>query len=215
MKSPLLLETILVRQGKAPFLQLHEDRVFCTARDYGLPVLIAEKIVAIFDEVIQDYLESDISHEDYKCRVLYELVEDEKVPIIIHEVTMTPYTIREINSLQIMDGHHLDYHHKFADRTAINRLVDNRKPDCDDILIVQDGLVTDTSYCNIVFQKDDVLYTPKKPLLAGVRREHLLLSHQVIVKDIYVDQINQYDQVHLINAMIDLGESTVDVASIQ
>ena len=64
-----------------------------------------------------------------------------------------------------------DYSFKFSNRKAIDDLLKFRNG-CDDILIVRNGLITDTSYSNVVFRKDNMYFTPNFPLLNGTKRQN-------------------------------------------
>lgn len=215
MKSPLLLESILVHEGRIPLLESHLSRVFRAAQDYDLSVAEAKQVAIAFRDAVATCVASGIYVEKTKCRVVYSVSSDEALlPLCIHEITMTPYTMRPIRSLEIVEASSLDYHHKYADRSGLNQLVQNKSSNYDDVLIIQNGLVTDTSYCNIVFEKNGRYVTPLKPLLPGVRRSTLIDLGWIELADIPWDTIGEYDAVHLINAMIDLGELTLDTESI-
>ena len=56
--------------------------------------------------------------------------------------------MREIRSLKVVVDDRIDYSFKSADRSSLNRLT-AQKGDCDEIIIVKNGLVTDTSFTNI------------------------------------------------------------------
>ena len=75
------------------------------------------------------------------------------------------------------------------------------KEKCDDILIVMNGLITDTSLSNLVFYNGATWVTPKKPLLKGTCRERLLEEGQITECDIHVNEINRFIGCKLINAM--------------
>ena len=62
---------------------------------------------------------------------------------------------------------------KYADRSALARLL-QRRDDCDEILIVRDGAITDTSYSNVAFFDGRKYVTPDTFLLNGTRRQYLL-----------------------------------------
>ena len=81
---------------------------------------------------------------------------------------------REIRSLRLVAADdELDYHLKYADRSALARLL-QRRDDCDEILIVRDGAITDTSYSNVAFFDGRKYVTPDTFLLNGTRRQYLL-----------------------------------------
>ena len=54
-----------------------------------------------------------------------------------------------------------------------NQLIEKRKH-ADDIIIVKNGLVTDSFYANLAFLKNGIWFTPETPLLLGVQRQFLL-----------------------------------------
>ena len=95
-----------------------------------------------------------------KMRILY----NEET---IKDVSFQKYKYPEINSLKMVEGNDICYGLKFEDRTAINNLY-LQKEECDDILIIKDGFVTDTSFCNIIFVKNNTCFTPDTPLLEGI-----------------------------------------------
>ncbi len=80
------------------------------------------------------------------------------------------------------------------------------KDGCDDILIVNKGLITDTSYSNVVFRKDNMYFTPNFPLLNGTKRQKLIENRIIEEAVINVETIKQYDRVWLINALLDIED---------
>lgn len=137
-----------------------------------------------------------------KCRILYDRT-------AIREVTFTPYTLPTIKSLQIV-ATEIDYSLKYADRSALNKLMEQRGA-CDDILITKEGAITDTSFCNVVLENEEGLFTPDTPLLKGTKRALLLKKGVIKERRIAVSDLPSYHKIHLINAMIELGEVTNDL----
>jgi len=82
-----------------------------------------------------------------KCRIVYS--ND------IQEITYTPYQPKSIKSLKLVEDNTIDYHCKYLDRNHINELYTQRG-NCDDIIIVKNGMLTDSSYSNIALRKDGV-----------------------------------------------------------
>ena len=62
----------------------------------------------------------------------------------IHDITCTPYIRKEINSLHLVYDNNISYPYKSTDRSALNELK-KQQGDCDEILIVRDNHLTDTS----------------------------------------------------------------------
>ena len=80
------------------------------------------------------------------------------------------------------------------------------KSDCDDIIIIKDGFVTDASSSNLVFENKTGLYTPASYLLRGTKREYLLSKGLIEERIIKEDSLKEYDSIYLINAMVDLED---------
>jgi 4-amino-4-deoxychorismate lyase len=130
----------------------------------------------------------------FRCRILYDV---EKI-----EISYIPYIKREVKSLKVIDANEIEYANKYADRTALDKLF-MKKEGCDDILIVQNGFVRDTSIANIAFFDGEQWFTPKEPLLLGTTRRRLLDESKIVESEIRVEDIKQFKKVALMNAMID------------
>ncbi len=87
----------------------------------------------------------------------------------IEEVTYTPYQMRQVNTLRLVVDDAVDYTYKSTDREGLNRLY-ARRDGADDVLIVKDGRLTDTSIGNVAFFDGQKWYTPLHPLLKGTMR---------------------------------------------
>ena len=81
----------------------------------------------------------------------------------------------------------------------------------DDVLIVKNGFVTDTSFSNVVFRQDDRLFTPDTFLLNGCKRQELISKGTIEERKISLDDIKSYQCCYLINAMLDIEDNPFDV----
>ena len=118
---------------------------------------------------------------------------------------ITPYTIRKIQTFKLVHNNDIDYSKKYADRSVLDTLV-QQKGDCDEILIIQNGLVTDTSFSNIIFKRGNCWLTPKTPLLQGTCRARLLEKGVIEPQEIAISDLKQCSHFMLINAMLDFEE---------
>ena len=134
----------------------------------------------------------------FKLRLLYS-----KEPI---KAEFIPYQPKTWKTLRLVHTDSLQYGYKYADRSGLQKLFEQRGP-CDDILIVHQGLITDASSCNVVFFDGKVWVTPAQPLLPGTCRQRLLDEGMIIKRDIPVEDIRNYQKVRLINAFYDLEEA--------
>lgn len=94
---------------------------------------------------------------------------------------------------------------KYADRSALARLL-QRRDDCDEILIVRDGAITDTSYSNVAFFDGRKYVTPDTFLLNGTRRQYLLGTGVLTERRITPSDLGGFERVVLINAMLGIED---------
>lgn len=113
-----------------------------------------------------------------------------------------PYQMRMVASLRLVTSDKIDYSYKRTNREGLNELF-GRRGNADDILIVKDGYLTDTSIANIALYDGNSWYTPAHPLLRGTKRAELLDNQLIVEKDISWLQLDDYTHIMLFNAMID------------
>jgi 4-amino-4-deoxychorismate lyase len=138
----------------------------------------------------------------FKCRLVYS--QD------VHLLEFVPYERREIRTLKLVETDLESFDYKNEDRTGLNAAFAKRDG-CDDVLLIKNGLLTDTSYCNIAISDGKNWFTPRIPLLYGVNRAELLSNVKLVEKDISVGDLKNYRQIALFNAMIEFGELVLDV----
>ncbi len=141
----------------------------------------------------------------HKCRVVYNT--------IILGIEFSPYQLRPIRSLKIVNGAGIDYHYKYVDRRAIDALRELRE-ECDDILISLDGRVSDGSYANVALFDGTRWYTPSTVLLEGTKRARLIDEGTLAVAEVRTADIPSFETIALINALIDIGECVIPTSSI-
>ena len=188
----LLVETIRVENGKCLNIRFHNERMIRTLYEvFGFHKdILLENLISV-----PEFAESGI----FKCRVEYDHG--------IRRVEFMPYIIKKIRSLKLIEDNIIQYSHKFVDRSRLGELY-SRKGDADDILIIKNGMVTDTSYANVILRDSKGNWvTPLTYLLPGTRRASLLNSG--IIKEVSINHsdIKNYTEVKLINAMIGIDDT--------
>ncbi len=151
--------------------------------------------------VIPEHLDDGI----HKCRVIY--AEN------IESVEIFPYVKRQIKSLKLLNGNEIMYCYKFLDRQDIEKLYGQRGH-CDDVLIIKNGMLTDTSFCNIALFDGISWYTPEHPLLMGTQRQKLLDQKKMISKVLEAEDLKNYSKLCVFNAMIEFGEIVIPVENV-
>lgn len=185
-------ETICVQHRQfSNLLPYHEARLNHTRRELwniATPLDLRESLK------IPDF----VGEEKHKCRVTYG-------PEILN-IEWERYLPRPIKSLQLVQGDMIEYTYKYKNRDLLNRLY-VRRGDCDDVLIVKNGLIADTSYANVALFDGTSWYTPEVPLLPGTQRAFLLDEGVLIPREIKVGDLARYSSVKLFNAMLDWKEA--------
>ena len=194
----LLIESIKVIDGRYFNLFYHEQRMIRSLEtlcgydgDFNL-----EQFLSAFHPP---------SPGVFKCRLVYD---DES-----REVEFIPYEMKAIGSLKIVENNRIKYEFKYTNRKAIEKLY-ARRENCDDVLIVRKGKVTDSSFSNIVFRRGNTWVTPWSPLLRGTMRQNLIDSNRIQTEDIGINEIHSFQSFKLINALLEFEGPEIDVSRI-
>ncbi len=179
MNNIQYLETIKALDGTLYNLEYHQKRLDKTVKNANI--------------ILKDIIIPPLSGL-FRCRVVYNNNN--------YEVSYHPYKKKNIQTLKLVFADAISYARKYAERSQIDALT-RQKSLCDDILIVKNGLITDTSIANVAFKYKSNWVTPKKPLLYGTTRTRLLEKHKIIEEDICVKDLENFTQVALMNAMVD------------
>ena len=130
----------------------------------------------------------------YRCRVLYSTSSC--------EIEYLPYTKRDVKRLRFVTDNTIEYAQKSANRETLDKLF-SQKEECDDVIIIKNGLLRDTTIANIAFFDGKNWLTPREPLLRGTTRERLLDRGKIVVADITPEMVKGFEKLALMNAMID------------
>jgi 4-amino-4-deoxychorismate lyase len=181
------IESLRIEKHRPQHLGWHNKRLNETRQHFFGPVPeidLEERL--ILPEKMDDGI--------YKCRILY----GEK----IEEVAFQLYQPRSIKTLRLVKDDHVDYTYKYEDRRLFEHLM-AQKGDADDILIVKNGCMTDTSFSNIAFFDGKNWYTPDTFLLNGTCRQRLLADGTLQEARITLANLPAFSLVKPINAMLE------------
>ncbi len=195
-----LFESIKLLDGSFFHLDLHQERM-----DESLLQIFGHKNIHNLQSIVQN--QKFPQKGLFKYRLAYGL-EKFKIEII-------PYQSKKIKTLRIVSCDDINYELKFSDRKKFNFLL-KKNSDVDEILILKNGLLSDSSYSNIVLWNGEEWQTPRKPLLKGIQRKFLLSQNKIKVAEIGVSELDKYEKIGLINAMMDFEDmSVIEVENIQ
>lgn len=185
LNSNRLLETIRCEAGEPQHLVYHQQRLDFSLKRLGYTITYSlEELISPPDKGL------------YRCRFIYDQTG--------YLIEYHPYQPRAIQTLKLIHSD-INYSLKFADRTQLDHLF-ALKEAYDDVLIVRNGLLTDTSIANIALYIDDHWLTPKFPLLAGTTRSRLLDTRKIFTAALHVNDLKKASKIALMNAMMGFVE---------
>lgn len=190
----LLFETIKIRRRNILNIGFHNRRINRTRQELfgaGNEIDLAGIIK----------LPASLPGDICKCKVIYSRD--------ITEINFSEYHPKTVRTLTIVDSTGIDYRYKWVDRESIDRLVQSAATD--DIIILQNGYVTDASFANLALFNGQQWITPATPLLRGTMREQLILSGVLREQSVTCKELLGMKSVRLINAMLDFN-SFPDIA---
>jgi 4-amino-4-deoxychorismate lyase len=135
------------------------------------------------------------THQLTKCKLIYD--EDGIV-----NIEYSPYHKKNISSFALVSDNKVNYDLKKVNRKQIDDLF-AKKALNDEIIIIKNGLLTDTSIANIAVFYNDKWITPKYPLLCGTTRERYLQEGLLHEENITLSMLKKSTKIGLLNAMID------------
>ena len=183
------IESIKIEDQEIFLLDYHQKRVNETFKQFG-------KETSIDLEKIFKNLQHD---EDglYKLRIVYDL--DRK-----YTTQLIPYAIPEIDDFKLVENNTIDYSFKYENRKELNMMKEKAK--AEEIIIVKNNRITDTSFSNLLFQKGKDWFTPDTYLLNGVQRQYLLKNKKIKEAEITLQNLREFSHFQIINALNDFDD---------
>ncbi len=175
-------ETIRIEDGKICHTRYHNKRLNKTIRENF-------SLCPQYD--IRDFIKPPESKGVFRCRLTYDTT--------VLDVAITPYRFRRYSAFRLIDSD-IDYPYKSTDRSGIEALFAQRG-ECDDIIIVRDRLLSDTSIANIALFDGLHWYTPQNPLLEGTLRASLLDAQKIKTKHLDRKSLQKCTKFAIMNAM--------------
>lgn len=185
----MFLETICLLNGKVLNIDAHIRRMQQTAEYFRFDAPELPDLVEL--------LTPGMENIKIKCSIHYHNE--------INSIAFERYIPKVLNSLKLINASP-DYAFKYSDRRELNNL-HNLREGCEEVLIVRNGYITDTTFSNVVLRKGDEFYTPHNPILNGTKRQKLLQEGTISEKVIKKDSLKEYSMLYLINAMLDIEDN--------
>ncbi|MGY6771686.1 aminotransferase class IV family protein [Gallibacterium sp. ZY190522] len=186
-----LFETLCIEKGQVQNLTLHQQRYENSLREF-----YANQPYKIFslEKILQKNTTLWANNQSpiIRCRIDYNATQ--------YRLQCFPYQRKVYQRFQPVICDDIDYHLKYSDRAIFNELL-KQKGDCDEIMIIKNGKVTDCSIGNLVLRQGSQWFTPDSPLLIGTQRTKLLQENKIIEIKISISDLPLYEEIRLINAL--------------
>jgi 4-amino-4-deoxychorismate lyase len=185
------IESISVIDGNVQNIGFHQERV-------------NEVFYYNFSEKSAWKLNEILPHNFEKGWLRMRFIYDEKK----YKFEIFPYSKKLINKIKLVEIEDYEYPFKFEDRRFLVELLEHN-PEADEVIMVKNNLLTDSTIGNIALEKNGNWYTPSQPLLNGTKRRKLLKENRLIEREIKKEEIQEFDKIAIINAFLDLEESNM------
>lgn len=194
-----LVETIKILNGKPMNLFWHQKRM-----DRSVKQVFKVKNKLLLESLI-------LVPENYTSGIVkFRIVYDPQS----YSTEFSFYKPANITSLKLVECDSINYEHKYNDRKSIEDLK-NQRGTSDDVLIIKNGFLSDTSYSNIIFFNGKKWFTPSTPLLNGTCRQRLLKEGKITEIPLKTEDLKGFKSFQLINAMLDFdADRAIDITNV-
>ena len=179
----LLFESIACLDGELQNLSYHQERVNRSRK----ALFSATDILALDDILIPPFTH----HGLWKCRVSYARS--------LTSINFKKYQPMNPKTFKVVEAE-INYPYKTEDRRQLDQLYEQRGK-ADDVIILVNKQLTDSSYGNLLFFDGKQWVTPAKPLLEGTMRAQLVKSGLVRETSVSRQELNRYDRFMMVNAL--------------
>lgn len=186
------IESIKIENGQAFLLNLHQQRIYQTFANFHRECIINLHTLLSSLQLPQKGL--------YKWRIVYNLNGD-------FEHQFIPYSFTEIKDFELVENNEINYSFKYLDRTHLDTM--KKQSLTQEIIIVKKGFISDTTFSNLIFLKDDIWHTPKTFLLNGVQRLNLIHLGIIQETEINLENLKEFSHFQIINAMNGFNSSFI------
>lgn len=178
-----LFETLLIKDGIPQNIAYHQQRFNLACREF----FKVDPFLNLIEVIIPPIMNCD---EILRCRLDYNQSD--------YQVNFFTYKPKQITEFQVIETQQLDYQFKYRDRTFFQSLPTNEQRE---VIIVNNGKVSDCTIGNLLFLKQGKWFSPQDYLLKGTQLSRLLDEKQVELCEITPNNLTNFEQVMLINAL--------------
>lgn len=177
-----LFETLAIENGKILNLSYHQERVIRSFLNYFRIKPNLNLTELIIPEIYQTGF--------FRCRLDYNAEH--------YTLMFSSYLRRDVRQFQCVYTRNLDYRFKYANRKRLEQL---KNLQTDEVIIINNGYVSDCTIGNLLFLKQGKWYSPADYLLKGTQLSALLAQGAVFLTRIRPEELWDYEALMHINAL--------------
>lgn len=159
------IETILLQNGTLPLLKFHKERIIISCSYLGIDTAVIEEIVDALLFKIQEIITPHAANISLKLRCLLNIVDVQTYNWDIeYSFLNTPYKITDLHvgsinvNFNVMPIMALKTSNRTQYQEANNLKLASQ---LNDVIIINNGFVVDSTIGNVVLLQDEKLITPK------------------------------------------------------
>lgn len=177
-----LFETLAVVDGNFRQIEFHQQRVNNAFKYYfnAIPQLHLDNIL----------IPPSFKDGFFRCRIDYNST--------TFKIGFFPYTPKKLTTFQCVFTENMDYRFKYSNRKRLDDLKNNHT---DEIIIINNGYVSDCTIGNLLFLKNNNWYSSADYLLKGTQLHALLEKQAVELIKIDTNAIFNFEKIMMINAL--------------
>lgn len=184
-----LFETISIIDGKAQNLPYHQVRF-----EQAVSTFFGCEPTFSLAQILQ--VPAEFQQGKIRCRIDYNAEQC--------EVKFFPYQPKKIQQFRCVEVENWDYRLKYSDRKRFDLLNILQN---EEVVIINNGKVSDCSIGNLLFLKQGIWYSPSDYLLKGTQLTQLLEQQKVRLTPIKKADLTNYEKVMLVNALNPFDEN--------
>lgn len=184
-----LFETLSIIDGQVQNLPYHQQRF-----EQAVSTFFGREPTFSLAQIL--HIPTEFQHGKIRCRIDYNAEQ--------FEVKFFPYDPKQIQQFRCVEVENWDYSLKYSDRKRFDLLNILQN---EEVIIINNGNVSDCSIGNLLFLKSNVWYSPQDYLLKGTQLTQLIEQGKVHLVKITQADLGQYEKIMLINALNPFDES--------
>ncbi len=190
-----LFETLLIMDGEIQNLHQHQERIN-NAMFHYFKTNQAVSFLSKFTIPLKYQI------GQYRCRIDYNAMD--------FKVYFSDYAPRKLSSFQCVETKNLDYQFKYTNREIFEKL---KRSNTDEVIIINNGFVSDCTIGNLIFLKQGQWYSSKNYLLKGTQLSYLIKKQKVKLIEITQKALFNFEKIMMINALNPFNEEKAIIIS--